>query len=112
MVPSWQRTSTLSAVSKDRIVVNKDQGYQYYDLEMAITEELGVTEQILIKGKKPVDFVDAQAKKYKHAMMYMPIIDINKPSGQELFRQYMDKKIVPLAYEVCWQQETPEVENV
>ena len=42
-------------------------------------------------------------------MMYMPIIDINKPSGQELFRQYMDKKIVPLAYEVCWQQETPEV---
>ena len=49
---------------------------------MAITEELGVTEQILIKGKKSVDFVDAQAKKYKHAMMYMPIIDINKPSGQ------------------------------
>ena len=39
-------------------------------------------------------------------MMYMPIIDINKPSGLELFRQYMDKKIVPLAYEVCWQQET------
>lgn len=97
------------AVCKDRIVVNIDQGYQYYDLVMAITEELGVTEQILIKGKKPVDFVDAQAKKYKHAMMYMPIIDINKPSGQELFRQYMDKKIVPLAYEVCWQQETPEV---
>ena len=66
------------AVCKDRIVVNIDQGYQYYDLVMAITEELGVTEQILIKGKKPVDFVDAQAKKYKHAMMYMPIIDINK----------------------------------
>lgn len=64
------------AVCKDRIVVNIDQGYQYYDLVMAITEELGVTEQILIKGKKPVEFVEAQAKKYKHAMMYMPIIDI------------------------------------
>lgn len=97
------------AVCKDRIVVNIDQGYQYYDLVMAITEELGVTEQILIKGKKPVEFVEAQAKKYKHAMMYMPIIDINKPSGQQLFQQYLDKKIVPLAYEVCWQQTTPEV---
>ena len=110
--PTKYKMPTLKealAVCKDRIVVNIDQGYQYYDLVMAITEELGVTEQILIKGKKPVDFVDAQAKKYKHAMMYMPIIDINKPSGQELFRQYMDKKIVPLAYEVCWQQETPEV---
>lgn len=41
----------------------------------------------------------------------MPIIDINKPSGQDLFRQYMDKKIIPLAYEVCWQQETSEVKN-
>lgn len=96
------------AVCKDRIVVNIDQGYQYYDQVMAITEELGVTDQILIKSKKPVDFVEAQTKKYKHAMMYMPIIDINKPSGQKLFKQYIDGKIVPLAYEVCWDKDTPE----
>ena len=66
--PTKYKMPTLKealAVCKDRIVVNIDQGYQYYDLVMAITEELGVTEQILIKGKKPVDFVDAQAKKYK-----------------------------------------------
>ena len=50
------------AVCKDRIVVNIDQGYQYYDLVMAITEELGVTEQILIKGKKSVDFVEARQR--------------------------------------------------
>ena len=112
--PTKYKMPTLKealAVCKDRIVVNIDQGYQYYDLVMAITEELGVTEQILIKGKKSVDFVEAQAKKYKHEMMYMPIIDINKPSGQKLFQQYISKKIVPLAYEVCWQRHTPEVEK-
>ena len=38
------------AVCKDRIAVNIDQGYEYYDLALAITEELGVTEQVLIKG--------------------------------------------------------------
>ena len=30
-------------VCKDRIVVNVDQGYEYYDLVLAVTEELGVT---------------------------------------------------------------------
>ena len=112
--PTKYKMPTLKealAVCKDRIVVNIDQGYQYYDLVMAITEELGVTEQILIKGKKSVDFVEAQAKKYKHEMMYMPIIDINKPAGQKLFQQYKSKNIVPLAYEVCWQQNSPEVEK-
>ena len=29
-------------VCKDRIVVNIDQGYEYYDLALAVTEELGV----------------------------------------------------------------------
>lgn len=112
--PTKYKMPTLKealAVCKDRIVVNIDQGYQYYDLVMAITEELGVTEQILIKGKKSVDFVEAQAKKYKHEMMYMPIIDINKTAGQKLFQQYISKNIVPLAYEVCWQQNSPEVEK-
>lgn len=50
------------AVCKDRIVVNIDQGYQYYDLVMAITEELGVTEQILIKGKKTGRFCRCTGK--------------------------------------------------
>ena len=39
-------------VCKDRIVVNIDKGYDHYDLVLAIAEELGVTEQILIKGSK------------------------------------------------------------
>jgi ATP-dependent exoDNAse (exonuclease V) beta subunit len=43
---------------KDRIVVNIDQGYEYYDLVLRITEELGVTDQILIKGKRPAKDVE------------------------------------------------------
>ena len=35
---------------KDRIVVNIDKGYQYYDLVQRLSEELGVTGQLLIKG--------------------------------------------------------------
>jgi len=98
-------------VCKDRIVVNVDQGYEYYDLVLAITEELGVTDQILIKGKRATDVVAAKFAEHPHNMMYMPIIDILKPQGQTLFAEYMDNGIVPLAYEVCWKEFTPQVEE-
>ena len=98
-------------VCKDRIVVNIDKGYDYYDLALAVTEELGVTEQILIKGKRPTDIVAAKFSEYPRNMMYMPIIDILKPKGQALFAEYRDKGITPLAYEVCWSEYTPEVET-
>ena len=98
-------------VCKDRIVVNIDQGYEYYDLALALGEELGVTDQLLIKGKRSTEVVENKFAEYEHNMMYMPIIDILKPQGQALCAEYMDKGIVPLAYEVCWNEYTPEVED-
>ena len=95
---------------KDRIVVNIDQGYEYYDLVLAVTEELGVTEQILIKGKRAPEIVAAKFAEHPRNMMYMPIIDILKPKGQALFAEYLDTNTVPLACEVCWSEYTPEVE--
>ena len=94
---------------KDRICVNVDQGYEYYDMVLALTEELGVTDQILIKGKHSVAEVAEKMASHEHNMMYMPIIDIQKEHGQQLFKEYMDTKTVPLAYEVCWKKLTPEV---
>ncbi len=96
---------------KDRICVNVDQGYEYYDMVLAITEELGVTDQILIKGKHSVAAVAEKMAAHEHNMMYMPIIDIQKEQGQKLFQEYMDTKTVPLAYEVCWKKLTPEVSD-
>lgn len=98
------------AVCKDRIAVNIDQGYEYYDLAFAITEELGVTDQVLIKGKRPAEVVAAKFAAYPHNMMYMPVIDILKPQGRELFEEYRKSEKQPLAYEVCWDEYTPEVE--
>lgn len=96
---------------KDRIVVNVDQGFEFYDQVLEVTERLGVTDQILIKGKKPLAFCRDKFAAYEHNMMYMPIIDIQKSRGKTLFAEYMDAGEVPLAYEVCWQSMTPEVED-
>lgn len=98
-------------ICKDRIVVNVDQGYEYYDLVLAVTEELGVTDQILIKGKRGTDVVAAKFSEHPRNMMYMPIIDILKPEGRALFAEYRQKGLTPLAYEICWSEYTPEVQS-
>lgn len=88
--------------TKDRICVNIDKGYDYYESVLKLTEKLGVTDQVLIKSKKPIDVVAEQEAKYEHNVMYMPVVDIQKPQGKELFDSYMKRGIVPIAYEVCW----------
>lgn len=89
---------------KDRVLVNVDHAYPYYKEIVALTEELGVTGQVLMKGKSSVDQVAEDMSRFESNLLYMPIIDINKPSGKNLFAEYQQKKVVPLAYEVCWQQ--------
>lgn len=94
---------------KDRILVNIDHGYDYYDMVLRITDSLDVTDQVLIKGKRPEAEVRAQMSGHERNMMYMPIIDILKPSGKMLLDDYMSCGSVPLAYELCWDRMTPEV---
>ncbi len=98
--------------TKDRVCVNVDQGYEFYDKVLAISEELGVTDQILIKGKKPIDVVAANEAAHPHNMMYMPIVDVQTGKGTALFDSYIDGGVVPLAYEVCWQSEDGTFEAV
>lgn len=100
------------SICKDRICVNIDQGYEYYDQILEISEKLGVTGQLLIKGKSPVDVVAAREAKYEKNIMYMPIVNIQKPEGVELYNSYMERNVVPLAYEICWQKDDGTFERV
>ena len=101
----YDRMPTLKEaleVCKDRIMVNVDQGYDYYDQVLAITEELGVTGQVLIKGKRPMEEVEAVLAAHPRNMMYMPITEVWKESGAELFEQYMSSGSAPVAYEMSF----------
>ncbi len=96
---------------KDRIAVNVDKGYEYYDLVLEIAEQAGVTDQILIKGKKPAEEVASMMARHEKNLLYMPIIDILKPEGKKLFGECMASGNVPVAYELCWDRMTPDVED-
>ena len=97
-------------VCKDRILINIDKGYDYYDQVVALTEELGVTHQILIKGSKPAAEVAEKMAAHKNNLLYMPIISPASKSQQPLFEAYIAGE-PQLAYEICWDKMTPEVES-
>ncbi len=89
-------------VCKDRIVVNVDQGYDYYDLVLQVTEELGVTDQILIKSGKPLSDVKAKMEEHPRNMMYMPVVTAAPVAQMTVFNGYIDEEKPLLAYELCF----------
>ena len=96
---------------KDRILVNVDHAYPYYKEIVELANELGVTGQVLMKGKSSIDKVNEDMSRHEHNLLYMPIIDINKPKGQALFAEYQERGVVPMAYEICWQYPGEEIDQ-
>lgn len=96
-------------VCKDRILINIDQGFQYYDLIMPVAEKVGITRQLLIKGGSAVDYVNAKMNQYPEKMMYMPIVSPKKDSCRAL-KSFIEAGKAspadkPIAYELCYGKE-------
>ena len=97
-------------VCKDRILVNLDHAWGYYDEAIAIAEKVGCVDQILMKGSSPKEEVEATLASHENNFMYMPIINIQRESGKKLFNAYKEAGLgSQIAYEVCWDKNTPEV---
>ena len=96
---------------KDRILVNVDHAYPYYEQIVKLTEELGVAGQVLMKSKSSIDKVNEDTERYGSKMLYMPVIDVNKPKGKKLFAEYLEKGVVPMAFELCWQYPGEEIDE-
>ena len=99
-------------VCKDRIVVNVDQGFDYYDQVLAITEELGMTDQVLIKNGQPLDKVQQRMSRHAHKMMYMPVVSVAGGSDMTTFNSYLTSpEAVPIAFELCFDTLDDNVKN-
>lgn len=96
---------------KDRILINVDHAQDYYKEIVELADEMGMTGQVLMKGKKSIDQVNADMAPYENNLLYMPIIDINKERGQKLFYDYVERGVVPLAFEVCWGENGEEMDK-
>ena len=98
-------------VCKDRITVNIDKGYDYYPMVLALTEELGVTHQVLIKGGKSLADIEVKMAENENNLLYMPIVTPANAGSAKIFEEYIAADKPQLAYEVCWNEMTPIVEE-
>lgn len=98
-------------VCKDRIVINIDKGYNHYGLVLALAEEMGMTEQILIKGSSSLASIREKMATNEQNLLYMPIITPTNAKSMALFEEYIADDEPQLAYEICWGEYTPEVES-
>lgn len=97
-------------VCKDRILVNLDHAWGYYDEALAVAEKVGCVDQILMKGSRPVQEVEEKFASHEKNFMYMPIVSILAESGKKLYESYREMGLdTQIAYEVCWDRTTPEV---
>ena len=97
-------------VCKDRIVINIDKGYNHYDLVVALAEELGMPEQVLIKGGGSLADIREKMGQFESKLLYMPVITPSNKNSKALFEEYIADEESQLAYEICWNEYTPEVE--
>lgn len=97
-------------VCKDRITVNVDQGYQFYDQVLEIAEELEVTDQLLIKSGNLWTDVQAKLAEHPHNLMYMPVVTLDGSEwSKRLFESYFSDEMPQLAYELCFNELNDEV---
>ena len=90
---------------KDRVLINIDKGYNYYDQILQMLVERNMVGQVLIKSSKNAAVVAAKFAPYSSNMLYMPVINYNAKSWDkhaEIFESYISSDLDVVAYEICW----------
>lgn len=95
-------------VAKGRIMVNLDKSYDIFDEVFAVMKKTGTTHQIIMKGRKPIAEVQKEFGKYLDQVIYMPIVDLDKPDALTVIDDYMTK-LKPAAFELLFVSDTNKI---
>jgi len=109
-IKTYDRIPTLREallVAKGRILVNIDKGGTYIKEILPVIHETGTGNQVIIKGKYPVEKVMAEYGN-KTGMLYMPIVDFDLPGAVSMMDGF-NSKFKPIAYEVLFKKDNNEI---
>lgn len=88
-------------VAKAKIMVNLDKSYDIFDEVYAMLEKTGTTDQVIMKGKQPVQRVQNELSEYLDNVLFMPVIDLDKDDALQQIEDYM-KEMRPFAFELLY----------
>lgn len=87
--------------AKGKIMLNLDQADLYFDQIYELMKKTGTTRQIIMKGRKPSNEVRRQFGDYLNDVIYMPIIDLDKPDAEQQIETFI-KDMHPVAFELLY----------
>jgi glycerophosphoryl diester phosphodiesterase len=85
-------------LARDKILINLDKSYRYYEACYVIIENTRTQEQVLIKGKKTVAEVEKKRRSHSGKGFFMPVIRLSDPEAETMVSDYM-KHQIPIAFE-------------
>lgn len=98
------RIATLQEVMllcKDKIMVNIDKGYEYFDDVVKVLIETGTINQCIIKSNNLYETVMAEHGNEINDknVLYMPVVDLQKADGIDVMNSYIGR-MIPVVYEI------------
>lgn len=94
-------------LTKGKILINIDKGYDYFQEVYALLEQTGTVKQAVIKSAHPYEKVKADQQEVLEKVIYMPIVDLESPEAEQFIEAF--KPMRPVAMECVFKQVTPEV---
>ena len=100
---------------KDRILVNIDRGFSYYEQILPMVLERGMKDQVLLNGKATPDRLEKIYSRHDENLMYVPIMNYaagNWPVLESHFERFISASEPFFAFEVCWNGSVDGVEQL
>ncbi len=100
---------------KDRILVNIDRGFSYYDQICPMVIERGMQEQVLLNGKASPALLRKRFARHAENLIYVPIINYDSerwPALSSDFERFLKWEDPFFAFEICWNGSVDGVKDV
>ena len=85
-------------LSKDKILINLDKSYNYFDKCYDVINKTGTARQVIIKGEKTRGQVEGKYGQYLNEIYFMPIVQLPNKNAKRIIDDYL-KNRVPVAFE-------------
>ncbi|HEY0244983.1 MAG TPA: glycerophosphodiester phosphodiesterase family protein [Mucilaginibacter sp.] len=87
------------------VKVNLDKSYPYYNEAYAILNETGTLQQAIFKSEMPVDSLQQKYPALIGKIIYMPIVNLDKPNAKKIITDYLANMKV-YAFEMTFTRDT------
>lgn len=95
---------------KDKILINIDKGYDYFQQVYELMEKTGTTNQVIIKSGHSLEKIRKENGTVLSKVIYMPIVNLNSEDAEARIDEFIT--IHPVAVECCIDKYNQNVERL